>query len=376
MKILFHTAQFYPSIGGVETFTMNLTTFLQEHGYELQVVTETPYAGPERVSFPVHRNPPGRTLRRLIREADLVYVNGYRASLFLYAALFRKKTVVMYHDVTMICPKGDKMRGEEACMVDMSLQACVPCLRQAGELKILRRLFRPQIKTLLSYLVSANVCTSRFGMETYRLANKRYINYGIDTRVFTPPTERPSAGPVQLLFVGRLVPEKGCQLLLQAVKKLRDRQHAVVLSVCGDGPYRPSLEALTDRLGLQDTVTFHGSVWGADLVRRMQQADIAVVPSLWVEQFGMTAVEAMSCGLPVVGSNTGGLRWIMAAGGLGFERGDVAGLTEHLEYLVGDQEARAALGQKARTVAVEQYDLQRMNTQHQQLIEELAGGAQ
>ncbi|ARA94448.1 hypothetical protein AWN76_015655 [Rhodothermaceae bacterium RA] len=376
MNILFHTEHYYPSIGGVETFAENLTTYLHEQGYDLHVVAETPHNGPEPFPFPVYRHPDSATMRRLIREADLVYVNGYRSSVFLYAALLRKKTVVIYHDVTMVCPKGDKMKGTEPCMVDMSLKECVPCLHQAGELKILRRLFRPQIKTLLSFLVSANVCTSRYSMETYPLARKRYINYGIDTQHFVPAEEETREGDgssVRLLFVGRLVPEKGCQMLLQALKRLRDQGHDVVLSVCGDGPYRPHLEAQVQRLGLDDVVTFHGGQRGEALVRIMQQADISVVPSLWIEQFGMTAVEAMSCGLPVVGALVGGLRWTVTEAGLGFERGDVPALTRHLEYLVRHPEVRREMGRKAREIAVAKYDIRTMNEKHGELIEELVG---
>jgi glycosyltransferase involved in cell wall biosynthesis len=298
-------------------------------------------------------------------------MNGYRTSVLLYAALLQKKIVAVYHDVTMICPKGDKMKGDQPCTVDMCLEECIPCLRKAGELKPIRRLFRPEIKTMLSHAIDANVCTSRFSMEEYRLANKHLIQYGIDTDLFVPADRKKNTDPVRLLFVGRLVPEKGCQLLLQALRKLRNDGSDVVLSVCGDGTYRSQLEALTKRLDLRDVVTFHGELSGQKLINTMQEADISVVPSLWEEQFGLTAAEAMSCGLPVVGSLGGGLQWIVKEGGLGFERGDLEGLTRNLDYLISHPEIREKMGRQARQLAVEKYSLRRMNDQHMQLIESL-----
>jgi glycosyltransferase involved in cell wall biosynthesis len=271
----------------------------------------------------------------------------------------------------MICPKGDKMKGDQPCTVDMCLEECIPCLKSAGELKPIRRLFRPEIKTILSHFIDANVCTSRFSMEEYRLANKHFIQYGIDTDLFVPAEGKKGTDPVRLLFVGRLVPEKGCQLLLQALYKLRNDGNDVVLSVCGDGTYRPQLEALAKRLDLRDLVSFHGELSGQKLINTMQEADISVVPSLWEEQFGLTAAEAMSCGLPVVGSLGGGLQWIVKEGGLGFERGDLEGLTRNLDYLISHPEIREKMGHEARQLAVEKYSLRRMNDQHLQLIESL-----
>lgn len=373
MKILYYTAQFYPSLGGVETNTMDLATAFWEAGHELVLATETPTDGAEPFPFPVVRNPGKGYLLRLLADADIVFMNGHRFDFLLAAIMLRKEIVMIYRDVTMVCPKGDKMKGDQGCMVDMSVRECVPCLKQAGELKPARRLFRPQIKTLLSYFISANVCPSLYAFEEYRLANKQQIFHGIDTELFTPADRTHQAGSVRLAFAGRLVPEKGCQLLLPALKNLRDRGHPVHLEVCGDGPYRPELEALTSRLGLTSHVTFRGVVRGEALVRVMQESDIAVVPSLWIEQFGITAIEAMSCGLPVVGSNSGGLGRILAEGGVVFERGDLGQLTDRLEELVVDPELRDRLGTAAREIAVRKYDRRDMRRAYLRLIDELTG---
>jgi glycogen(starch) synthase len=373
MKVLFHVAQFYPSLGGVETFALELATGLWEAGHELVLVTETPTDQPEPVPFPVIRTPGPRELLRLVADADVLYMNGHRVGLLLLATLLRKKTVMVYHDITMICPKGDKMRGGEACMEDMHLRMCGSCLREAGELKIVRRLLRPSIKTLLSHVVHANVCISAFAAETYPLARKRHIRYGVDTNLFVPGEREGDRETARLVFVGRLVPEKGGQLLLPAVRELLDRGHSVHLDVCGDGPYRPTLQGMVNRLDLASHVTFWGAKRGEALVHMLQQADVAVVPSLWVEQFGITAVEAMSCGLPVIGSDSGGLGRILAEGGVVFERGNLTELTDRLEQLVTDPGTRDRLGARAREIAIRKYDRRTMTRAHLRLIGELAG---
>jgi glycosyltransferase involved in cell wall biosynthesis len=140
--------------------------------------------------------------------------------------------------------------------------------------------------------------------------------------VDVPPTPTPADGP--LLGVGRLVPEKGFDLLVRAAA-LVDRPVVIV----GDGPQRGELEALAASLGAD--VTFVGEVPPAALVDHYRRASVVVVPSRR-EGFGMVAAEAAACGRAVVGTRVGGVPEVVADGvsGLVVEPDDVEALAAGL----------------------------------------------
>lgn len=133
----------------------------------------------------------------------------------------------------------------------------------------------------------------------------------VTREAFAAPGER-------LLFhVGRLVPEKGAALLLQAMPQLL-RRHRVRLVIGGVGPYREELRRLADRLGLSDRVLFTGWLSDEAVQDLYRLADVAVVPSLY-EPFGIVALEAMAAGAPLVVSDVGGLSEIVRHGETGLK---------------------------------------------------------
>ncbi|HET7653812.1 MAG TPA: glycosyltransferase [Acidimicrobiales bacterium] len=126
---------------------------------------------------------------------------------------------------------------------------------------------------------------------------------GLD-RVPSPPTPPPVDGPV--LAVGRLVPEKGFDVLIRAVASTGDR-----LVIVGDGDIRPALESLSRSINAD--VTFSGSVDPGELARDYTAARLVAVPSRR-EGFGMVAAEALAAGRAVVGTRVGGLPDVVTDG--------------------------------------------------------------
>lgn len=112
-----------------------------------------------------------------------------------------------------------------------------------------------------------------------------------------------------IVFLGRLVPRKGCAEFLQAIKILREEKaiHKMQIVICGDGPQRAHLQAWAQRHNLDDCVTFAGFVTEKQKAQYLASADIAVFPSLGGESFGIVLVEAMAAGAKVVlgGDNLG-----------------------------------------------------------------------
>lgn len=139
-------------------------------------------------------------------------------------------------------------------------------------------------------------------------------------------------GCLNLMYVGRLIPEKGVQNTLYMLAELRKTVPAT-LTVVGDGPYRDSLEALTNTLGLEDRVRFLGQ--RSDVSDLLAQADIFVHLPDWAEGFGITVIEAMAAGLPCVVNDRGALPEIVEDGisGRVVKAGDSEGLQKTLKVL-------------------------------------------
>jgi glycosyltransferase involved in cell wall biosynthesis len=144
----------------------------------------------------------------------------------------------------------------------------------------------------------------------------RAVSPGVEVARFAtdPPDDGPT-GRAGILFVGRLIPEKGAHVLVRAVASLAKTGRTVRLSVVGDGPERARLAALADERGV-----------GLDLVgpqdrdavaRAMRSALVVAVPSVYAEPLGLVALEAMAAGAIVVASAVGGLAGLVTDGRTG-----------------------------------------------------------
>ena len=187
------------------------------------------------------------------------------------------------------------------------------CLLQTARLPWMRRVVRQLDRWSGIWAVDALVAPSHF-MKEQLLRQRhtkvvRHIPLGLDIGPFPAESEidkhqRTTRDSAVIGFAGRLIPGKGLDVLLKALALVQGRL-AIRLSVAGDGPERPRLEGMARDLRISDAVTFHGWVGGMSSFWR--SCDLAVVPSHgWIESFGMVAVEAMACGLPVVASRQGG----------------------------------------------------------------------
>jgi glycosyltransferase involved in cell wall biosynthesis len=157
-----------------------------------------------------------------------------------------------------------------------------------------------------------------------------------------PAAER--AGRDHVLYVGRLVPEKGVDLLIRACAEAR-----LPLRIVGEGRSREQLEALAS--AMRCDVTFTGFKEGPDIRREMGMAAVLAVPSQWHEVWPFVVLEAWDAGLPVVGSAVGGLSEQLD-GGRGFlcPAGDVAAWAATLRRLVRDDRNRGAEAARAARV--------------------------
>jgi len=157
-------------------------------------------------------------------------------------------------------------------------------------------------------------------------------------------------------FIGRLVPERGLDLLFRACVQLSD---AWSIHVAGTGPAQEELEALAERLGISARVIWHGALSRSALAELWPQLDCAVFPSRttprWVETRGRTVLDAMAYGLPVVVTASGALPEVVGSAGQVVPEEGVDQLAETLRSFAQNPEARHALGAEARRRVLAEY---------------------
>jgi glycosyltransferase involved in cell wall biosynthesis len=174
----------------------------------------------------------------------------------------------------------------------------------------------------------------------------------------TPPLEvrRPENSALSIGFVGRLVPEKGLDVLFRACVKLLGKWS---LTVVGSGPEQENLEALAERLGIASRITWKGALPPEHVRALWSEVDTLVIPSRttpdWVETFHQPLVEAMGHGVTVVGSDSGALPELIDTAGLVVPEDDIPALTAALQHLLDSPRERARLGREARLRVMSEY---------------------
>ena len=158
--------------------------------------------------------------------------------------------------------------------------------------------------------------------------------------------------PNSLLAVGRLEPRKGVPFLLDSLALVARQIPEVHLYLVGEGSLRRALERQVDALGIGTNVTFLGRVSDEELAQWYNRVSAVVVPSVF-EGFGLTAVEAMACGTPVIATRTDGLKELIADGenGLLVEYGKTEEMAAAICRLLSDKETRERMAGNARDSA-------------------------
>jgi glycogen(starch) synthase len=197
------------------------------------------------------------------------------------------------------------------------------------------------------------VCESlgRLTAETVPGLDYSVVSNGVDLKLFHPREHSaPVQGRIRCLAVARLVERKGLGELLRAFAMLQPGQYE--LEIVGKGPDEQVLRDLADRLGIAEEVRFTGSLDRAGVAQRYREADLFTLPSS-AEAFGNVFAEALASGLPIVGSNVGGIPELVEHGvnGLLVTPGNPRALAQAIRYLAEDPELRSEMGLRNRAKA-------------------------
>ncbi|MFZ5634581.1 MAG: glycosyltransferase [Bacillota bacterium] len=177
-------------------------------------------------------------------------------------------------------------------------------------------------------------------------------------------------GTQLVAVVGRLHPVKGHRYFLKSAAEVLKERKDVHFLVVGSGPERNRLEEYTRKLGISDYVTFTGFV--ADVSGLMPDLNLLIVPSLW-EGFGLTALEAMAVGVPVVATSVGGLPEIVehCTTGLLVPPADEAGLTRGIIWMLDHPQEAVEMAAAARTMVERKFTASAMARRTEDLYRRL-----
>lgn len=192
------------------------------------------------------------------------------------------------------------------------------------------------------------------------------------SRAYKDPTCFASPEDKILLHVSNFRPLKRVLDVVRILERVQ-REVPTVLLFVGDGPERAAAQALARRLGVQDRVRFLGQHEGVEEI--MAMADVFLLPSE-LESFGLTALEAMACGVPVVGTDAGGLPEVVRHAETGFllPVGDVEGMAARTLEILEDEERRREMGQAGRRRAASLFGADRVVTEYERFYERVLGG--
>jgi glycosyltransferase involved in cell wall biosynthesis len=294
MRILACSHRFHPDVGGVETTTAVLASEWRSLGHEVRIVTRS--AGPPaHDGFAVLRNPAPRRLAHEALLADVVWQNSISLPWLLQARMLGRPVVVT-HQTWLTQPDGRVLWRERA-----------------------KRLALPgALHVAISGAVARHVGAARMVVLPNPFGGG-FLGGGDCPR------------PVDLLFAGRMVSDKGALLLAGALALLERRGIAPRVEWIGDGPERPALEAWArETHGRALRMSIPGALPPGPLAARMRAARVLAVPSVWEEPLGIVALEGIAAGCHVVASDGGGLPEAVGPCGRLFRRGSAGALADAL----------------------------------------------
>lgn len=274
-------------------------------------------------------------MRQAVREfrPDVVHAHMFEMHLSpaVVAATGRVPTVLSVGYYKPVCPIGLKLLPDDSLCTH---RAGLVCRREGcvGLAHWLRD--RPRYRFIRAALAGAarvHACSHWLARELARFGIRAEVVY-LPARAPGSGFRRTPAAEPRFVFVGRLAREKGVAHLLRAFREVRAAVPAATAHIIGGGPEREPLELLAAELGLSEGVTFSGELDDAGVDRELEQAWALVSPSLWAEPLGLSAVEAVIRGVPVVASSAGGPSEVVedGAAGLLYPNGDTDALASSM----------------------------------------------
>ena len=313
MRILMSSYVYPPSMGGIETVSELLARSFSDLGHPTTVVTQTP-PGDTKPSatmppFPllqVIRRPTPIKLCSLLRQCDIYFHNHLSLRSSWPLLFISKPWAVATH--TWLYNKNSKI---------LNAQIKNWAISQATNISV------------------SNAIAEHLPCPSVIIPNP--IDFSFFRKI--KGVERSK----DFICVGRLVKDKGVDLLIQALAILKKKDLQPSLCIIGSGPELETLKRLTTELDLSNQVTLTGKLSGGDLIKSLNAHRILVAPSRWKEPFGLVAVEGLACGCVPLVSDYGGLPEAIGPCGLTFKHNNPQDLAKQMQKLLQQPQLQCQL---------------------------------
>jgi glycosyltransferase involved in cell wall biosynthesis len=395
MRILLASNVYPPNfIGGAELIAHQQAKALQSLGHEVEVFAGEAQAFGAHHAFrkesfdgiPVHRvsmlqmdyeptfvNFSHRDIEAQFEEVverfrpDVFHGHnliGLSATLPHLARRAGAAAVLTLHDHWGYCFKNTIIKSGTRICEDFS--RCAECMATIddGTARAIPIRFRKDFIALMLSEIDAFVSPSRYLAQSYVKAGfppqrMHVVWNGMDVSRFQKIARIPSEGELRLTYVGILAPHKGVLTLLESRANLPDK-YRVRVNLVGSGELHAACEDLLRRSGRSHWVRFWGHVDNARIEEVYAQTDVLVLPSVWPENQPVSITEAMSCSIPAIVSNMGGMLELVEDGVSGdvFEVGDPEDLASSILRYLQDPSRAHRMGRAAR-LRIESHSFER-----------------
>lgn len=314
MKIFFFSTVFAPRVGGIQKMAENLCREFVALGHDVRLATLTPGGEDRTFPYTVIRQPNLPTFMRLLRWCD-VHVQANVSLKHLYGRALAPRRFIYRH--------GNAYQRDD------------------GTLSLLDIAKRFVART------TPGIANSHYTAR--KLGCGHTVLNAYDDAVFVNKTSWEQRD-ADLAFLGRLVSQKGGDVLIRALGRLRREGLAPNLTMIGDGADRSMLEALAVKEGVANQVRFAGTLQGSALAGMLNRHRFLAVPSSYEEPFGIVALEGLACGCVPIVSERGGLVDAIGGHGFTFPNGDEVALAQVIATAL-----HAPAAAHARLIGVEKH---------------------
>lgn len=362
MKLIIVSSLFEPVIGGAERQAKTLAETAKNLGVDVTVLTQP------QPNMPCEEIVNGVRIARRLNTLAIGPLWGvsYVCSTYKWLNKLIDKNTVIHNQTAYLHSLPSVLLARRYKIPSVIRYACagdvgdMARLNASGWKKLLLRSIKQADRHIvLSQQLREELIESGIPDKTIL-----YRPNGVDTQIFKPsyPVEVLKSGETfRFLFVGRLSKQKGLGYLFRALSNLEDKNWR--LDIYGYGPLEEELKQLSRTLFIESKVLFHGV--SSDMPAVYQNADLLLLPSLY-EGMPNVVLEAMASGLPVIATDIGGTRELMAdwASEWLVSSANVPALTAMLAKALREKEHIKMLGQTAREVAISRYDYRQLTRQY------------
>ncbi|MDB6115621.1 MAG: hypothetical protein JWM88_3313 [Verrucomicrobia bacterium] len=376
MKLLFVHDRF-GAWAGAESNLFEVASALRRRGHELALLhgastgkSEGDWLDLFPVRFPAYNAAAAQSAVRQFRPSAVFMHNSPGLETTAGLAAAAAPVVRMVHDHHLFCLRGCRYStwSRKACTRPLSGHCLFPCggavqrdgaggwtlafgayLDKRRELELHRNFARLIVASdyMREELLRNNFPSAQ--IEIHAPVPARDVEATPETMAVAPRTRD------RIIFAGQIVRGKGVDVLLESLALVRSPFECVVL---GDGNHRAHCEALSRDLGLQDSVRFEGYVPAAEVAAYYRSSSLAVFSSVWPEPFGLSGLEALRHGLPVVAFDVGGVReWLEdGVNGLLAPWMDRREFALRVDTLLKTPDLAKALGRQGKALAAEKFN--------------------